>query len=105
LVLLNMCESAQVWPSFGNSFIDLFLAKGARAVIGTECAVTPEFGARFGDQLTARLMAGESVAEAIASVRAELLTDGDLRGLLYTLFGDGRARLVPPGSGVAYRRS
>ena len=39
LIFLNMCESAQVFPNFSADTIDLFLKKGARAVIGAEISM------------------------------------------------------------------
>lgn len=43
LVFLNMCESAQVYPTLKGGFIDAFLRKGARAVIATEIPMLAPF--------------------------------------------------------------
>lgn len=43
VVILNMCESAQVTQSLTDSFVDFFLDRGARSVVGADCPMTVEF--------------------------------------------------------------
>ena len=50
LVLLNMCESAQVTPSLSDSFVQFFLDRGAPCVIGTECPMTVTFAHPFAEE-------------------------------------------------------
>ena len=58
LIILNMCESAQVFPSLGDGFVRTFLARGAVGVLGTEMPMLPQFADLFGRQLLTRTLAG-----------------------------------------------
>lgn len=48
LVILNMCESAQVSATLSDSFVEFFLDRGASSVVGTECSMPLPFVDAFG---------------------------------------------------------
>jgi hypothetical protein len=87
IVILNMCDSAQVTPSLSLSFIDFFLTRGARAVVGTECSVRPVFVDFVGRELFGAILNAQPLGEALRAVRVEAAENRNLLGLAYTLFG------------------
>jgi hypothetical protein len=95
IVLLNMCESAQLTPSLRESFIHFFLDRGAIAVIGTECSMRPLFAHHFAKELLERLLTGSSLGEAMLDVRLHFLHQRNPLGFAYTLFGSPLARFDP----------
>ncbi|MEO8052510.1 MAG: CHAT domain-containing protein [Acidobacteriota bacterium] len=95
LVILNMCESAQVTPSLSDSFVDFFLDRGARSVIGTECTMTVEFADIFSESLFRGLLGGHSIGAAMLAARREGLARRNPLGLAYTLFGSASAAFMP----------
>ena len=92
-VFLNLCESAQVVPSLSDSFIHFFINRGAKTVIGTECPMTIEFAHPFSEFLLTRILAGESIGNALLKARRHFLTkQSNPLGLAYTLFGTATHR-------------
>ena len=96
VIVLNMCESAQLVPSLRESFIDFFLNRGAAAVIGTECPITIAFAHPFAEVLLSGLLHGDDVGEALRSARRALLDLRNPLGLAYTLYGLATTRFKPP---------
>ncbi len=103
LVFLNMCESAQVFPSISGGLIDVFLEKGARGVIGTEIPMLPQFADLFSRKFFDALFYTEhddgspvSVGRALLDLRREFLDVGNPLGFAYTLFGDATTHLSRP---------
>jgi hypothetical protein len=96
VVLLNMCQSAQVTPSLSDSFIHFFLSRGARGVVGTECPMTVEFAHPFAERVLTDILAGASLGEAIRAARIHFLGVRNPLGLAYSLFGSAAARFRPP---------
>lgn len=94
VVLLNMCESAQVIPSLSGSFVDYFIDRGARAVIGTETSTTPRFAHHFATRLLSKFLSGVELGTALLETRREYLEQDDAFGLVYSLFGAGTVRVV-----------
>ncbi len=94
VVLLNMCESAQVIPSLSGSFVDYFIDRGARAVIGTETSTTPRFAHHFAVRLLSRFLGGVELGPALLQTRRDYLAQGDAFGLVYSLFGAGTVRVA-----------
>ena len=92
LILLSMCESAQV-SSSGGGFVWLFLKRGASAVIGTEGPTLWGLSRALDVRILTRLINGESISQAFYKSRREL-ADGNMLALIYTLYGDPDARLV-----------
>ena len=94
IVILNMCESAQLFPDVGSSFIKFFLNRPSRAVLGTECPVPPEFAADFGEKLMGKLLSGEPIGTALRDLRADYLSKHrNPLGLAYSLWGSSVASL------------
>jgi hypothetical protein len=96
MVILNMCESAQVTPSLRDSFVDFFLDRGARSVIGTECPMTVEFADVFSESLFRALLMGRSIGNALLDARRDFLRRNNPLALAYTLFGSASAAFAPP---------
>jgi CHAT domain-containing protein len=99
IVVLNMCESAQVTPSLSEGFIPFFLEQGASAVVGTECPMTTSFGHPFAEALFYSLLRGDSLGEALLKARRKFLQPGEFMaplGLAYTLYGPATLRYQPP---------
>ena len=92
IILLSMCESAQV-SAAGTGFVPLFLRRGARAVIGTEGPTLWSLSREMDTQIIARLLNGETISEAFYKTRKELAKTNVL-ALIYTLYGDATAKLV-----------
>lgn len=96
LVILNMCESAQITPSLSDSFIDFFLDRGAEGVIGTECPMTVEFAHPFAEAFLMEILTGASVGKALLDARRHFMQVKNPLGLAYTLFGSATVRFKPP---------
>jgi HEAT repeat protein len=96
LVFLNMCESAQVTPLSSESFVDFFLTRNARTVVGTECAMTIHFAHPFSRHFLTEVLKGRRMADALLSARRYFLDRQNPLGLAYTLFGSGTLSFTPP---------
>ena len=96
IVFLNMCQSAQVLPRLTGSFVDFFLRKRARSVLGTECPVPPAFADAFAHQIIPQLVSGTAIGQALLDARRALAKDcGNPLGLAYTLWGAADTRYTP----------
>ena len=91
IVLLSMCESAQVTPS-GSGFVTFFLQRGARAAVGTEGPTLWTLGRDLDTQMIDRLLKGQTVGEAFYETKRGLAAVNAL-ALVYSLWGDSGARL------------
>ncbi|WP_135611479.1 HEAT repeat domain-containing protein [Methanococcoides sp. AM1] len=96
LVILNMCESAQVTPSLSDSFIHFFLDRGACAVLGTECPMTVEFAHPFAEKFLEDILSGEEVGKVLLEARWHFVKLHNPLGLAYTLFGPATVCFSPP---------
>ena len=89
LVILNMCESAQVLPTLQAGFIPFFSQLGARGVLGTECPMLAPFAAAFGQKLLEKLAAGEKIGDILPALRLHFIEEErNPLGLAYTYYGD-----------------
>jgi hypothetical protein len=90
LVFLNGCETgtAGYYATTNLDFGGTFLRMGSRGVIVTEAPVWTYFGYNFGISLLKQLKTGDSVPDAILTIRRQYLekTHNPL-GLLYTYYG------------------
>jgi hypothetical protein len=94
IVILNMCESAQLMPEVGSSFVRFFLDGRASAVLGTECPVPPDFASDFGIKLLKRLAEGQPIGAALRQLRTEyLVSHSNPLALAYTLWGQTSSRV------------
>jgi hypothetical protein len=96
LVFLNMCESAQLTPSLSESFIQLFLDRGAPTVVGTECIMTVDFAHLFASSFFEAFFSGKSAGAALFEARRRFLAKGNPLALAYTLFGSASLCYKPP---------
>jgi hypothetical protein len=100
IVLLNACESgAQVFSPLSNTKYSLTLPivlmqLGARGVVATDAPVWKLSAAHLGDNFAASVLKGIRVPEALRGARLELLKHGNPMGLLYSYYGDPKARLI-----------
>lgn len=95
LVILNMCESAQITPSLRESFLHFFINRGAKAVIGTECPMTIEFAHPFSEHLFRKLFSGKQIGSSLLSARQHFMKLNNPLGLAYTLVGSATVRFKP----------
>jgi hypothetical protein len=94
IVILNTCESAQVWNAVEGSFVGFFLDRGARAVLGTETTIPIVVADAFGRAVLEALFQGSSLGEAVHYARLTLLKNGkNPLGLCYSIYGAADARL------------
>lgn len=100
LVFLNMCESAQVFPSLTDGLVDVFLRHRARGVIGTEMPMIPSFAdlfaRRFFEEFFSRPRVDASVGKILFDLRREFMSKKNPLGFAYTFFGDATAHLSSP---------
>ncbi len=96
LVFLNMCESAQVLPSISDGFVPFFIKRGARAVMGTECAMNTLFADEFARSFLTFFLAGRPAGEALMALRRHYLEQGNPLALAYTLYCDADLKLSRP---------
>jgi hypothetical protein len=97
LIVLNMCESAEMSPSLSDSFVGFFLDRGARAVVGTECPMTVEFADPFGRRLLEGVLAGQTASRALMEARRHFVrNERNPLGLAYTLYGTASVSFAPP---------
>jgi len=107
IVFLNMCESIQIWPSSGDSFVDVLLRRGARGVLGAEMPIPTAFGDIFGrmfleEMSRGRPMSGQNLAtdgrtigEVLWTLRRQFLENGNPLAFGYSFYGDSETRFRP----------
>lgn len=95
IVILNMCQSAQVLPEISESFVSFFLDRKARSVIGTECPMTNQFAHPFSRILLRELLGGDPLGEALRTARRYFIKKRNPLGLAYTLFGSATTHYRP----------
>ncbi len=94
IIVLNTCDSGQIWNTAQGSFVRLFLDRGARAVLGTESIMPIVLSDAFGRRLFEQLFGGKTIGEAVRAVRCNLLNqENNPLGLSYCLYGAADARL------------
>jgi len=94
IVFLNMCQSADLFPSMSSGLVRVFLDHNASAVLGTECPMTAVFASAFAEEVFNSLFSGDDIGTALWKSRRHFLNQ--LRnplGLAYTLYGRAVARL------------
>ena len=99
VVLLNMCEGAQITPSLSEGFVPFFLDQQASAVIGTECPMTTRFAHPFAIAFFDAFLNGDPLGTALLKARRRFLMPDELLaplGLAYTLYGLATIRFQPP---------
>lgn len=110
LVFINACATSAADPNFTNQLQSLFLRRGCRAYIGTECKVPTGFAARFAtaffhflylhDSSGRTMAAGEAFAQARKFFWDEYRSLG---GLYYSYVNDDRIYVARPEEVAALR--
>ncbi len=94
--LLDMCQSAQLFPGMTENFVGLFLKLRAATIIGTECEISPALGYAFADTfLESMFLKGRTTGEALLDAREALARRRNPLGLVFTLYGRATRALVP----------
>ncbi len=94
IVFLNMCQSADLFPSMSSGLVHVFLDHNASAVIGTESPMTSVFASAFAKRVLDALFAGDNIGTALWKARRHFLTTAcNPLGLAYTLYGRVDARI------------
>ncbi|CAN5543657.1 hypothetical protein BH24GEM3_BH24GEM3_06320 [soil metagenome] len=96
LVFINACESAELSPLFYEGFVPYFMAKGARGVIGTECATPALFATEWARRFFDHFLGSQSLGQLFLDLRREFYyRHHNLLGLLYALYCDADTQIVP----------
>ena len=82
-------------PYAPSKFIKQFIqAKHAAAVVGTETTIVETLAIEVAKSFLKDLLDGQSAGDALLRIRRVLLAKGNPLGLMYTLYGSSRLRLV-----------
>jgi hypothetical protein len=97
LVFLNACHGAELSPIYYGGFMEYFVAKGARGMIGTECEVPIVFATEWARRFFNRFLTGrQTLGEIFLDLRREFYQeDHNPLGLLYSLYCDADTRVAP----------
>ena len=96
LVFINACESAELSPFFYNDFLNHFVSKGARGVIGTECKIPAVFASEWAKRFFTRFLPGKPLGELLLELRREFFFEhNNLLGLAYALYCDADTQILP----------
>lgn len=97
LIFLNACESGDLSPIYYGGFMQYFIERGARGMIGTECEIPGVFASEWARRFFNQFLSGKkTVGQVFLDLRREfLLEENNLLGLLYALYCDSDTRLAP----------
>jgi hypothetical protein len=85
LIFINACHSLEINNQTLVSYLDAFLTTGhAAGVIGTEVRVRPNVAMDIALEFYRLFFSGESVGQALHTIRTDYLANGNLYGLIYT---------------------
>lgn len=87
LVMMNGCRTAMLELGQGQSFVRVFLGRGASAVIGNEIVVYEQVACDFAVALLTELLDSVTLGEAMRSARLAILAQANPLGLAYTAIG------------------
>jgi hypothetical protein len=96
LVFLSSCESLSFDARQHNSFLQTFVDKGCRGVLGAETKVNAPFASRFLTKVYQRFFAGEAIGRSLWTVRRQCwnnLSCRTLMGMAFAYYGDIEVRL------------
>ncbi len=89
IVFLNMCEGSQVNAKFYQGFVEVFLDKGASAIVGPQTEIPAVFAGQFASRFFEEFFGGgrRTVGEILYALRREFLDKyNNPLGLLYSLY-------------------
>ncbi len=104
LVFLNMCESAEFYPGASDNFVDVFLERGARRIIGTEMPMLTVFGDLMARRFFELCLSadpredgseGHTIGRVLWSLRRQFLDQGNPLAFAYTYYGDATTKVKP----------
>lgn len=105
LIVLNGCHTAELTTATLSNFVDAFANRaGAAGVIGTEVSVEQGMSSWAMEQLLQLLVDGQSVGQALRTVRWRMISRGNVMGLAYTLYCVAGLRLRPLGGRALIRK-
>ena len=100
LGFINGCSTVGFSPYAPSKFIKRFIqAKHASAVVGTETTIVEMLAIEVAKSFLQDLLAGQSAGDALLRMRRLLLAKNNPLGLMYTLYGSARLKLVAAGTG------
>jgi CHAT domain-containing protein len=101
VAFVNACEAARIRGKpitepalLAASFAEFFLRGGIEAYLGTLWRVNDRAAQDFSGEVYAKLGDGKTLDEAVTLARRKLQKEGLPDWANYTLYGDGRFRLV-----------
>lgn len=95
LVFINGCSTVGFNPYAPSKFIKQFIqAKHASAVVGTETTIVEMLATEVARVFLQDLLDGQSAGDALLRMRRLLLAKNNPLGLMYTLYGSARLKLV-----------
>ena len=95
LVFINGCSTVGFDPYAPSEFIREFIrAKHAAAVVGTETTIVEMLAVEAAKSFLQELIGGQSAGDAMLRMRRLLLAKNNPLGLMYTLYGSARLKLV-----------
>ena len=98
VVVLNACQAGRLGyrltgvGGFAKAFLSTGAGRGAGAFIGTLWSVGDQPARSFTETFYARLLAGDTLAEATTAAREHARTAGDATWLAYAVYGHPLAR-------------
>jgi hypothetical protein len=95
LVELMSCGSGATDIETLNNLVLAFHDAGAAAVLGTECLVDATLAERFGGEVTAALLKGDSLGQAVTSFRRRLFAEGNPLAFVFNVIGSADLRMAP----------
>ena len=95
LVFINGCSALGFNPYAPSEFIKQFIrAKHAAAVVGSETTIVEMLAMEAAKSFLEGLLGGQSAGDAMLRMRRLLLAKNNPLGLMYTLYGSARLKLV-----------
>jgi hypothetical protein len=95
LIFINGCSTVGSSPYAPSEFIKQFVrGKHAAAVVGTETTIVEMLAIEAAESFLQELIAGKSSGDAMLRMRRLLLAKNNPLGLIYTLYGSARLKLV-----------
>lgn len=95
MVVLNACQAGRAGYALTRigGFASAFLARGAGIFVSSLWSVGDQPACQFVLKLYDQLLAGNTLADSVASAREAARIDGDATWLAYTVYGNPEARL------------
>jgi hypothetical protein len=97
LLLINACGSADYSPDSFENLIQDFYRRGAAGILGTQCPIYEELVDKMMIPFLEAFLRQVPAGQALLDARRQLLfQEGDVRGLVYSLFAAAELQLAEP---------